>query len=99
MDQLTTGKLTLRDLIEDWVVFRDACLWGELRQVWLNDGVMMATWLQGTVDEFIAVSQVGSEKGVRILHFLGGWSIKVAGDHAVDGRAETNAQGHNRHLA
>jgi hypothetical protein len=39
---------------------------------------MMATWFQGTVDEFIAVSKAGFEKGVRILHFPGGTSIRIA---------------------
>ena len=83
MDQITTDKLVLRDLIEDWAIFRDACLWEEFRNVWHDDGVMMATWFQGTADEFIAVSKAGFEKGVRILHVLGGSSIKVAGDRAV----------------
>jgi hypothetical protein len=83
MDPITADKLVLRDLIEDWVVYRDACLWTEFRQVWHHDGVMMATWFQGTADEFIAVSKAGFEKGVRILHFLGGCSVKVAGDRAI----------------
>ena len=33
---------------------------------------MMATWFQGTADEFIRVSREGWARGVRILHFLGG---------------------------
>ena len=33
---------------------------------------MMATWFQGSAEEFIAVSRAGFEKGVSILHFLGG---------------------------
>jgi hypothetical protein len=44
---------------------------------------MMATWFQGTADQFIAVSKSGFEKGVRILHFLGGCNVEVAGDRAV----------------
>ena len=40
---------------------------------------MMATWFQGTADEFIAISRAGWEKGVSILHFLGGSSVDVAG--------------------
>jgi len=44
---------------------------------------MMATWFQGTADEFIKVSQEGYERGVRILHFLGGSSIDIAGPRAV----------------
>ena len=41
---------------------------------------MMATWFQGPADEFIRVSREGWERGVSILHFLGGNSIDLAGD-------------------
>jgi len=44
---------------------------------------MMATWFQGTADEFITVSQEGFARGVRILHFLGGTSIDRADDRAI----------------
>ena len=44
---------------------------------------MMATWFQGTADEFIAVTKEGWDKGVSILHFLGGSSIDVAGHRAI----------------
>jgi hypothetical protein len=33
---------------------------------------MMATWFQGPFREFIRVTQEGWDKGVSILHFLGG---------------------------
>ena len=60
-------RLTLRDLVENWVVWRDSLDWKRFRTVWHDDGRMMATWFQGTADEFIAVSQQGFDKGVRIL--------------------------------
>ena len=44
---------------------------------------MMATWWQGPFEEFITVSQEGWDRGVRILHFLGGSTIELTGDHAV----------------
>jgi hypothetical protein len=43
----------------------------------------MATWFQGTRDEFIKVSEEGWQRGVRILHFLGGSTIDVAGPRAI----------------
>ncbi len=73
----------IRELVENWALWRDALMWKRFRTVWHDDGRMMATWFQGTADEFIKVSQEGYERGVRILHFLGGTSIDVAGDHAV----------------
>jgi hypothetical protein len=70
-------------LLENWVVWRDAGDWDRFRSVWHDDGRMMATWFQGTADEFIAVSKEGFDKGVRILHFLGGISIDLDGDRAI----------------
>jgi len=75
--------LAIRDLLENWVVWRDAADWERFRTVWHTDGRMMATWFQGTGDEFIAVSREGFEKGVRILHFLGGTSIDLEGTRAI----------------
>jgi hypothetical protein len=73
----------IRDLIENWAVWRDALMWARFRTVWHDDGRMMATWFQGTADEFIKVSQDGYERGVRILHFLGGSSIDIAALRAI----------------
>jgi hypothetical protein len=44
---------------------------------------MMATWWQGPYEEFIRVSQEGWDRGVRILHFLGGSTVDLAGDRAI----------------
>jgi len=81
-DQLL-DRLTIRQLVEDWAVLRDARMWERFRPVWHEDGVMMATWFQGTRDEFIKVSEEGYQKGVRILHFLGGSTIDVSGSRAI----------------
>src|ERR1700693_3512951 len=72
----------IRHLGENWAVWRDALMWDRFRTVWHDDGRMMATWFQGSADEFIRVSQEGFERGVRILHFLGGMSIELAGSRA-----------------
>jgi hypothetical protein len=76
-------RRVIRDLIENWAVWRDALMWERFRSVWHDDGRMMATWFQGTADEFIKVSQEGYERGVRILHFLGGSSVDIAGARAI----------------
>ena len=73
----------IRHLVENWVVWRDALMWDRFRTVWHADGRMMATWFQGTANEFIKVSQEGYERGVRILHFLGGTSVDIAGMRAI----------------
>jgi hypothetical protein len=83
MDGQLTDRLAIRDLVENWALWRDAGDWERFRTVWHEDGRMMATWFQGTADEFIGVSRAGFEKGVRILHFLGGAAIDIAGHRAI----------------
>jgi hypothetical protein len=73
----------IKQLVENWAVWRDAGDWERFRTVWHDDGRMMATWFQGSADDFIRVSREGFERGARILHFLGGSSVEVAGDRAV----------------
>jgi hypothetical protein len=81
-DDLLT-RLAIRDVVEKWVLYRDAGDWERFRGVWHPEGKMMATWFQGSFEEFIAVSKSGFEKGVRILHFLGGNTVDVQGERAI----------------
>jgi hypothetical protein len=83
MNQDMTDKLLIRELIERWAVWRDAGDWDRFASVWHPEGVMMATWFQGSFADFIRVTQEGWAKGVSILHFLGGSAIEVAGDRAI----------------
>lgn len=76
-------KLAIREVVENWAMWRDAGFWDQFRTVWTDDGYMMATWFQGPAADFIKVSIEGWNKGVSILHFLGGSSIEVAGDRAT----------------
>ena len=69
---MTDDRALIRDLVENWAVWRDAGDWERFATVWHDDGCMMATWFQGPADEFIRVSREGFERGVSILHFLGG---------------------------
>jgi hypothetical protein len=73
----------IRGLVQNWAVWRDAGDWERFATVWHEDGFMMATWFQGPASEFIRVSREGFERGVSILHFLGGTSIDLAGERAV----------------
>jgi hypothetical protein len=73
----------IRRIVEAWAVWRDALDWDRFRSVWHSDGVMMATWWQGPFEEFIEVSRQGFDRGVRILHFLGGSTVDLAGHRAI----------------
>src|SRR6266513_2384229 len=76
-------RLRIREVVENWVLWRDAGDWERFRTVWHDDGRMMATWFQGPATRFIEVSREGWDSGVNILHFLGGSSIEVAGARAI----------------
>jgi hypothetical protein len=76
-------KLAIVEVVHNWALWRDAGDWEQFRSTWHNDGWMTATWFQGPAEEFIKVSKAGFEKGVSILHFLGGSSVEVKGSRAV----------------
>ena len=60
-------KLAIREVIENWALWRDAGDWERFATVWHDDGWMTATWFQGPAQKFIEVSRAGFERGVSIL--------------------------------
>jgi hypothetical protein len=82
-DTLAAERQAIREVIENWVLWRDAGDWERFATVWHDDGWMTATWFQGPAREFIHVSKEGFERGVSILHFLGGFTCDIAGDRAI----------------
>jgi hypothetical protein len=76
-------RILIRELVENWVVYRDSGDWERFRSVWHEDGRMMATWCQASAEDFIRASQQGWAKGVSILHTLTGSSIDVVKDRAI----------------
>jgi hypothetical protein len=73
----------IRELIENWAIWRDARLWDHFRTVWHEDGQIWATWFQGTYEDFIRMNDDGWERGVRILHSLGGTAVHINGGRAI----------------
>jgi ketosteroid isomerase-like protein len=73
----------IRELVQNWALWRDAGDWERFATVWHDDAVMMATWFKGPAADFIRVSRAGFERGVSILHFLGGTSVDVDGGRAI----------------
>ena len=92
MSDAIDDRLLIRELVENWAVWRDSGDWERFRTCWHDDGIMMATWFQGPADEFIRVTKEGWARGISILHFLGGSSIEVAGDRAVSQTKMTISQ-------
>jgi SnoaL-like protein len=76
-------KLAIIETVQNWVLWRDAGDWERFRTVWHDDGWMTATWFQGPAEQFVEVSRAGFERGVSILHFLGGTSVDLEGSRAI----------------
>jgi hypothetical protein len=80
---LNIDRLAIREVVENWVLWRDAGDWERFATVWHPEGWMTATWFQGPARDFIDVSREGFNKGVNILHVLSGWTCDIAGDRAI----------------
>jgi hypothetical protein len=83
MNDLTADKLAIRETVENWALWRDAGDWERFATVWHSDGWMTATWFQGPAQKFIEASREGFNKGVHILHLLGGWTCEIVGERAI----------------
>ena len=81
-------RQTIREIIENWAIWRDSGNWERFRSLWHDDGVMTATMFQGPVDAFIDQARHAHERGVTAQHILGGTSVDVNGGRAV---AQTRA--------
>jgi len=92
MSSEASERQAIREIVENWVVWRDAGDWERFRTVWHPGGRMMATWFQGSAEEFIAVSRAGFDKGVNILHFLGGNAVDIADNRALSQTKMTISQ-------
>ena len=77
------ARAAIREVVENWVLWRDAGDWERFRDVWHDDGRMQATWFQGSATDFITASRKGWDKGVSILHFLGGHTSDIRGQRAI----------------
>ncbi len=79
----TEDRLAIRDIVENWVLWRDARMWQRFRTLWHPEGEMTATFFHGGYEEFITASQQGYERGARVVHRIGGITIDIEGNRAV----------------
>ena len=80
---LLVDKLAIRELIEQWAIYSDAGDWERFAALWHDDGWMSATWLQAPAAQFVKARREGWERGVSIIHFLGGTTCDVVGSRAI----------------
>ena len=82
-------RLEIRELLENWVIWRDAGDWERFATVWHANGRMIATWFQASAAEYIAGCRRLFDAGVIGLHSLGSTSIDVNSSRAI---AQTKMQ-------
>ncbi len=88
-DALMADRLHIRELIDNWVLWRDTGDWERLAALWHPEGRMSTTWFQASGAEFVARSRLAWDHGMRVLHMLGGCSIDLHGPRAI---AQTKMQ-------
>ena len=50
-------RLTIREIVENWALLRDARRWDRFRELWHEEGRMITIWIDSSFDEFIKASQ------------------------------------------
>jgi hypothetical protein len=83
MDAELLDRLEIRQLIDNWVLWRDSGFLERFRTVWHPEGRMLATWTQGTGDEFIEMNKKAWENDVIILHAQGAHFSDISGNRAI----------------
>jgi len=83
VSDLNADKLDIREVVENWVLYRDAGDWERFATVWHSDGWMTATWFQGPAKDFIEASRRLFDQGANILHLLGGWTCDISSTRAI----------------
>jgi len=76
-------RLSISELVQSWAIYRDAGNWTQLRETVHADGIMTATWFEGTFEAFITGIQAAWRRGSKSQHFQGGTVVEVLGRKAI----------------
>ena len=83
MDDALADRLAISEVVNNWVLWSDSGDWERFATVWHDGAWMTATWFQGPATEFQKARRAGFERGVNIIHFLGGTTVELARDRAI----------------
>ncbi|HJR70380.1 MAG TPA: nuclear transport factor 2 family protein [Gammaproteobacteria bacterium] len=83
MDAELEDRIAIREVVDNWVLWSDSGDWQRFATVWHDDAWMTATWFQGPATEFQKARRAGFERGVNIIHLLGGTTVELAGTRAI----------------
>ena len=76
----STDKLAIREVIENWALWRDAGDWDRFATCWHEDGWMTATWFQGPAASFIEAGASAIGVGADLVDVK---AIRAGGDDKV----------------
>lgn len=77
-------RLAVREVVENWFVYRDNRDWEKFLTVWHADGVMMTTWGGQTMPQgFADAAQRGYDQGDRMLRECGPTAVEIRGERAI----------------
>ncbi len=83
MEEGLLDRLAIIEVVNNWVLWSDSGEWDRFATVWHDDAWMTATWFQGPATEFQNARRAGFERGVSIIHFLGGTTVELGGERAI----------------
>ncbi|KAK8124483.1 catabolic 3-dehydroquinase [Apiospora kogelbergensis] len=63
------NRFAVSELCKGWPVYRDASEWKNYRSLFCKEAMVWTTWSKGqTIDNFIAISKRGKDRGDFIMH-------------------------------
>ncbi|KAF3019380.1 hypothetical protein E8E14_011749 [Neopestalotiopsis sp. 37M] len=75
-------RFAVSELCKGWPVYRDSSEWKNYRDIFDTDATVWTTWSKGrSVDDFIAISRQGKDKGDFIMHRECGTLVEYAPEH------------------
>ncbi|MCE7001624.1 nuclear transport factor 2 family protein [Kibdelosporangium philippinense] len=80
---MTDARAAITEVVDNWVIWRDAGLWDELLCAWHEGGRMHTSWFRGPAPEFVERCRTAFDTGVTVHHTLGGTWTKLHGTRAI----------------
>lgn len=73
----------IRRALEEWIIWRDTGEWDRFLALWHPRGRMVATWFNGSAQEFVARSKATFGRGAWAHHELGGTAVRIEGARGI----------------
>lgn len=78
-----SDRLAIRDLLDNWAMWRDTGQAERLATLFHDDGWMITTWQRGPARNFVEASRQPWRQGLISIHMTGAATIAIRGNRAV----------------